>query len=60
MTENHDRQSMERLRELLARADSEREAAQHFLAPTPPRSQRWTLCGPSPMLGQPSEMPWRQ
>ena len=33
MTEHHDRQSMERLRERLARADSELEAAQHFLAP---------------------------
>ena len=33
MTENHDRQSMERLRERLARADSELEAAQHFLPP---------------------------
>ena len=33
MTEHHDRQSMERLRERLAHADSELEAAQHFLAP---------------------------
>ncbi len=33
MTEYHDRQTMERLRERLAHADSELEAAQHFLAP---------------------------
>ena len=33
MTEHHDRQTMERLRERLAHADSELEAAQHFLAP---------------------------
>ena len=33
MTDYHDRQTMERLRELLAHADSELEAAQHFLAP---------------------------
>jgi hypothetical protein len=33
VTEYHDRQTMERLRERLAHADSELEAAQHFLAP---------------------------
>ena len=33
MTDYHDRQTMERLRERLAHADSELEAAQHFLAP---------------------------
>ncbi len=33
MTEYHDRHTMERMREHLARADSELEAAQHFLAP---------------------------
>ncbi len=33
MTEYHDRQTMERLRERLAHADSELEAAHHFLAP---------------------------
>ncbi len=33
MTEYHDRQTMERLGERLAHADSELEAAQHFLAP---------------------------
>ncbi len=33
MTEHHDRQTMERLRERLAHADGELEAAQHFLAP---------------------------
>ena len=31
--EYHDRQTMERLRERLAHADSQLEAAQHFLAP---------------------------
>ena len=35
MTEYHDRQTMERLRKRLAHADSELEAAQHFLAPRP-------------------------
>ena len=34
MTEYHDSQTMERLRERLARADSELEAAQHFLDPS--------------------------
>ena len=33
MAEYHDRHTMERMREHLARADSELEAAQHFLAP---------------------------
>ena len=33
MTDFHDRQTMERLGERLAHADSELEAAQHFLAP---------------------------
>jgi hypothetical protein len=33
VTDYHDRQTMERLRERLAHADSELEAAQHFLAP---------------------------
>jgi predicted urease superfamily metal-dependent hydrolase len=33
VTEHHDSQTMERLRERLAHADSELEAAQHFLAP---------------------------
>jgi hypothetical protein len=32
MAEYHDRHTMERMREHLARADSELEAAQHFLA----------------------------
>ena len=31
MPEHHDKQTMERLREHLARADSELETAQHFL-----------------------------
>ena len=33
VAEYHDRHTMERMREHLARADSELEAAQHFLAP---------------------------
>ena len=33
MTEHHDRQTMERLREHLSRADNELRDAQHFLAP---------------------------
>ena len=33
MREHHDRQTMERLREHLARADNELRAAQHFLDP---------------------------
>ena len=33
MAQFHDRHTMERMREHLARADSELEAAQHFLAP---------------------------
>lgn len=33
MTEYHDRHTMERMREHLARADGELEAAQHFLDP---------------------------
>ena len=33
MTDYHDRQTMERLGERLAHADSELESAQHFLAP---------------------------
>jgi hypothetical protein len=35
VAEHHDRRSMERLREHLARADSELKAAQHFLDPRP-------------------------
>ncbi len=33
MAEHHDRHTMERMREHLARADSELETAQHFLDP---------------------------
>jgi predicted urease superfamily metal-dependent hydrolase len=33
LTEYHDRHTMERMREHLARADSELEVAQHFLDP---------------------------
>ena len=33
MTEHHDSQTMERLRNYLARADNELRDAQHFLAP---------------------------
>jgi hypothetical protein len=33
MTQHHDRHTMERMREHLARADSELETAQHFLDP---------------------------
>jgi hypothetical protein len=33
MTQHHDRNTMERMREHLARADSELETAQHFLDP---------------------------
>ena len=33
MTEHHDKRTMERMREHLARADSELETAQHFLDP---------------------------
>ena len=33
MTEYHDRQTTERMREHLVRADGELEAAQHFLGP---------------------------
>jgi hypothetical protein len=33
LTEYHDRHTMERMREHLARADGELEAAQHFLDP---------------------------
>jgi hypothetical protein len=33
MREHHDRNTMERMREHLARADSELESAQHFLDP---------------------------
>ncbi len=33
MTEHHDKHTMERLREHLARADSELETARHFLDP---------------------------
>ena len=33
MTEHHDRQTMERLRNYLARADNELREAQHFLDP---------------------------
>jgi len=33
MTEHHDRQTMERLRNYLSRADSELRDAQHFLNP---------------------------
>ena len=33
MTEHHDRHTMERMREHLARTDSELETAQHFLDP---------------------------
>ncbi len=33
MTEHHDKHTMERMREHLARADSELETAQHFLDP---------------------------
>ena len=33
MTEHHDTQTMERMREHLARADGELQSAQHFLDP---------------------------
>jgi cellobiose-specific phosphotransferase system component IIA len=33
MTQHHDRNTMERMREHLARADSELESAHHFLDP---------------------------
>ena len=45
MPEHHDKQTMERLREHLARADSELETAQHFLDPGSAEGAEMDLVG---------------